>query len=341
MPHERDSRRRYRAALRLPWRARSTDPLADLQALRELRLRGEVPRARPKLTWRRALRWVAVAFAAWIGLSIVLFVISSLFAAGVSSQAEQALSGSGFPLWSASNILVLGSDQRPKGSHEPGASTSGPSRSDVLMLIRAGGGHSARLSIPRDTIVDIPGHGNYKINAAYAFGGAELAVKTVESFLGIKINHVVEVNFTNFPKLVNAMGGVDFTTRVCILSLISGGFRNGGYTLRLSHNLCHPGESDLTRAMRQQQLFTAMKQRLFSFSSFVRLPLIAWAAPQALKTDMGPFSLMGLFASLEVAGSPPTRILQPDSTATLPDGEVGLVVSPAERRAAVQRFLAG
>ena len=75
----------------------------------------------------------------------------------------------------ANNILVLGSDRRQKDSKEPGAETSGPSRSDTIMLIRTGGGHSARLSIPRDTVVEIPGHGLQKINAAYAFGGPALS----------------------------------------------------------------------------------------------------------------------------------------------------------------------
>src|ERR1700690_4210760 len=99
----------------------------------------------------------------------------------------------------------------PAGPEGPGADVGGPSRSDTMMLIRTGGGHSARLSIPRDTLVDIPGHGYAKINAAYYYGGAALAIRTVESFLGVKVNHVVLINFTNFPQLVNAMGGVTYT----------------------------------------------------------------------------------------------------------------------------------
>ena len=81
------------------------------------------------------------------------------------------LDPAGSPLTSANNILVLGSDTRQKNSKEPGAEKTGPGRSDTIMLIRTGGGHSARLSIPRDTVVEIPGHGLQKINAAHAFGG--------------------------------------------------------------------------------------------------------------------------------------------------------------------------
>ena len=81
------------------------------------------------------------------------------------------LDPAGYPLTSANNILVLGSDRRQKNSKEPGAETTGPGRSDTIMLIRTGGGHAARLSIPRDTVVEIPGHGLQKINAAHEFGG--------------------------------------------------------------------------------------------------------------------------------------------------------------------------
>ena len=192
----------------------------------------------PRPWWLRLLRWAASALAAWIGISVVLFVISSLTAQGVPASAVAALDGGGIPPFSASNTLVLGSDARPVGSLEPGADVGGPSRSDVMMLVRTGGGHSSRLSIPRDTLVDIPGYGLAKINAAYAIGGPALAIRTVEDFLGIQVNHVVLINFTNFPKLVDAMGGVTYTGS-CVVSFISGGFRNGGFTLRLQSGTHH------------------------------------------------------------------------------------------------------
>ena len=78
------------------------------------------------------------------------------------------------------------------------------------MLLRIGGGANASLSIPRDTVVDIPGHGTNKINAAYAFGGAALATQTVKEWLGIEVNHVVEVSFENFPQLIDALGGATY-----------------------------------------------------------------------------------------------------------------------------------
>jgi LCP family protein required for cell wall assembly len=353
---------RYRAGRRLPG-TRESETGEQSVALRYPRRPGreECPR-RPwleRLTPKRVLLGLLALVLGWLLLSLVLFLVSAHFErTPPPSEVASVLKPAGFPLTSANNILVLGSDRRPKGSREPGANTSGPSRSDTIMLIRTGGGHSARLSIPRDTVVEIPGHGMQKINAAYAFGGPALSISVVERYLGIPINHLVEVNFEDFPQLIDAMGGVDYTGG-CMISEISGGFRNGGFTLRLSpgthrlngkqalalartrKNLCAPSQTDLQRAEHQQALFQDMKSRLLSLSSFVRMPLIAWNAPPAIISDMSGPTLLGLFGALTVGGTPPTRVLKPSGNVTLPDGEEGLSVSESERRAAAARFLAG
>jgi LCP family protein required for cell wall assembly len=324
------------------------------------------PRRRPhlrgsdgRITLRRVLLWIALAIAGWLALSLVLFLVSAQVEQGkVSAEAKAALRSAGFPLTSANTILILGSDARPAGSKEPGANPGGPSRSDTIMLWRVGGGHAARLSIPRDTIVDIPGHGRQKINAAYAFGGAALSIRTIEQYLGIPINHLVEVSFTNFPKLVDALGGVDVTTgRVC--SRINGGQQNGGITLdlpagtnhldgrqalalaRTRKNACNPAEDDLTRAKRQQQILSAMKGSVLSPMTFVRLPWVSWYTPKTMHTDMGGPTLLGFFGAVATSGSPPVEVLRPSAFETLPDGGSGLVVSDAEKQAAARRFLGG
>jgi LCP family protein required for cell wall assembly len=288
----------------------------------------------------------------WILLSLVLFLVSSHFErTAPPSDVAGVLDPSGFPLTSANTILVLGYDKRQKNSKEPGADINGPSRSDSIMLIRTGGGHAARLSIPRDTVVEIPGHGLQKINAAYAFGGPALSISVIKHYLGIPINHLVEVNFENFPQLVDAMGGVDYTGG-CVVSYLDGGSANGGFTLRLGggthhlagrarENRCAPQETDLNRELRQQALLQDMKSRLLSLSSFLRLPLISWSAPPAIISDMSGTELLALFGALSIGGTPPTRLLQPSGSVTLPEGGEGLAVSEAERRSAVAQFMAG
>jgi LCP family protein required for cell wall assembly len=321
------------------------------------------PGARPswwrRITPKRAVLGLLAAIVGWLALSLVLFLVSSHFRrvsppANVASQLEPA----GFLLTSANNILVLGSDKRQKDSKEPGADINGPSRSDSIMLIRTGGGHAARLSIPRDTVIEIPGHGLQKINAAYAFGGPAESISVIKHYLGVPINHLIEVNFENFPELVDAMGGITYTGG-CVVSYLDGGSADGGFTLRLSagthhldgeealalartrENRCAPQQTDLQREERQQKLLLDMKSQLLSFSSFLRLPLISWNAPPTIISDMSGPELLTLFGALEIGGTPPTHLLTPTGQIMLPDGEEGLTVSEESKRAAVARFMAG
>ncbi len=105
------------------------------------------------------------------------------------------------------NILLLGSDTR---SGSEAALVSG-SRADSIMLahIPADGKGVYLVSIMRDTWVNIPGYGSAKINAALNYGGISLQVATVENLLGIKIDHVAEIEFEGFKALVNSVNGVD------------------------------------------------------------------------------------------------------------------------------------
>ena len=103
--------------------------------------------------------------------------------------------------------LHRGGDQRATDRQRT-ASTA-PYRSDTIMLIRAGGGTFRKLSIPRDTLADVPGQGPQKINSAYAFGGAKLEVRTVEDLLGIDIDQVAIIDFAGFRKFIDAIGGID------------------------------------------------------------------------------------------------------------------------------------
>ncbi len=356
-PDEPPQYTRYRAGRRLlPRRGEEEQRVRPEQPARG---RGLAAGWQQRITPKRVVLGALALIAGWIALSLVLFLVSSHFErVPPPSNVAGVLDPGGYPLTSANTILVLGSDRRQKNSKEPGAETTGPGRSDTIMLIRTGGGHKARLSIPRDTVIEIPGHGLQKINAAHAYGGPAESISVIEHWLGIPINHLVEVNFENFPQLIDAMGGVNYTGG-CIISRLDGGFSQGGYTLRLSkgthhlngkqalalartrENLCAPSETDLQREEHQQALFTDMKNTLLSPSSFVRLPWIAWNAPPAIISDMSGETLVGLFGALAISGTPPTRVLKPSGSITLPDGEQGLTVSESERHAAVARFLSG
>ena len=258
----------------------------------------------------------------------------------VSDATRASLDRSGNLLTSPNNILLLGSDRRP-GEKDRG-------RADTIMLMRYGGGKAARLSIPRDTEVNIPGHGSSKVNAAYAIGGTSLMVETLKQYLGIEINHVVEIDFKGFPKFVDALGGVNMTFGKCIVSRFEGRtvhFRRGEHHLngkqaldvvRIRKNRCDPSQSDLTRARRQQQFLEAVKGKIVSPLTFPRWPWVGWSAPRAIVSDMGGLELMELYWDMETSGKLKPRILRPENPGANP-----LQVSPAEKQAEVQAFLDG
>jgi LCP family protein required for cell wall assembly len=352
--------RRYHSRTN-PFGAGSADAIPDPQEIRAAgRARDTATRRkRPRVTFWRVVGACFGLLVFWVALSAVLFLISSHFErTPLPGNVSAVLDPAGFPLTSANNILVIGSDRRPKNSKEPGAETTGYGRSDTLMLIRTGGGHAARLSIPRDTVVEIPGHGLEKINAAHEYGGPAESVSVIKHWLGIPINHVVEVNFENFPQLIDSMGGVSYTGG-CIFSEVDGGASQGGITLRLPagthtldgrealalartrENKCAPGQDDIQREEHQQALFNAMKSQLLTVGSFVRLPLISWNAPPAIISDMTGPELLGMFTALAVTGTPPTRVLKPTGTYTLPSGEEGLTITNGAKSRDVARFMAG
>ena len=115
------------------------------------------------------------------------------------------------------------------------------------------------------------------------------------------------------------------TGRIC--SEISGGVRNGGFSLFLSpgthhldgrdaltlartrENKCNAASTDVTREGYQQKILNAIKAQLLSPSTFFRLPWASWAAPQAVRTDMDGFTLMSLFIASELGGSAPVQFL--------------------------------
>lgn len=114
------------------------------------------------------------------------------------------------------NYLIIGSDSRafvdtPAQAKAFGdAKDVGGQRSDVMMIVHTepASGTALVVSFPRDTMVKIPGHGTDKLNAAYAYGGPDLTIRTFHQDFGIPIQHFLAVNFEGFQKIVNAIGHV-------------------------------------------------------------------------------------------------------------------------------------
>ncbi|MGH2941017.1 MAG: LCP family protein [Solirubrobacterales bacterium] len=367
--------------LKLPWKRREE--------------RGPRP-GRRKPPARRIAFWVGIAIVGWIVVSLLSFAISAqLQSFKLSGEAKDALHGNPFLLTSAQNILVMGTDARPVNTKEPGAANNpkcyeqqekgesphppceqGEYRADTLMVIRAGGGTFNKLSIPRDSWAEIPGNQPAKINAAFAYGGAALEIKTVEKFLNVKIDHVAIINFTGLENLVDAVGGVQVNLKHKLCADIAGGAGHGqgGITLRLSKGentldgqqalaysrIREPSEcpgkgksaftlgySDIDRENAQQEVINGIKDRLTSFTripyNFIKGPIIGWDAPKAFVSDMGFFTMPQLVISAAIGGTGAPNVLCGTSAkeaAKCGQGPEGSIEVPQSvRRKAVHRMM--
>jgi LCP family protein required for cell wall assembly len=106
------------------------------------------------------------------------------------------------------NYVLLGSDSRDPGNQ-------GNGRSDTIMVVHLNAKRTKAyiISFPRDMYVNIPGYGRNKINAAFAFGGPQLAVRTLESLTGVRMDHVVLIDFEGFIRLTEDLHGVTVTNK--------------------------------------------------------------------------------------------------------------------------------
>ena len=117
--------------------------------------------------------------------------------------------------------LVVGSDSRDDLTEEErkelGTGGEVGQRTDTIMLLHTGDGPNLLMSIPRDSIVSIPGHGDSeKVNAAYAYGGPQLLIRTLENETGIRIDDYIEIGFGGFVGMVDAVGGVEICPKTAM-----------------------------------------------------------------------------------------------------------------------------
>jgi LCP family protein required for cell wall assembly len=221
----------------------------------------------------------------------------------------------------AVNILVLGSDSRSgKENQALGGGSSTGARSDTAMVVHIDAGRTAAtvVSIPRDTLVTRPScplesGGSTSVaygamfNSAYSVGGPVCAVKTVESITDVRMDHYIEIDFSGFAKLVDALGGVTVTTDEDIddddshLTLKAGTHHlNGKRALAFARTRHGIGDgSDLGRIGLQQKLVKALLEQISStnlLTSPTKLYSVTDAITGSLTTDTGLDSLTELMS---------------------------------------------
>ena len=181
------------------------------------------------------------------------------------------------------NILVIGSDRRY---------SQGNGNSDTLIIVHVDPkiGFMSILSLPRDLRVVVPGHDLQKINAAYAFGGPALAIRTVKQATGININHYMEVDFNAFKDITTVLGGVyvDVDRRYDDGQIqFEPGYQllEGTQALRYVRTR-HDQNMDFGRMLRQQRFLTALRAQAGGWDLPFKLPGLIKALFKNVDTDL-------------------------------------------------------
>lgn len=202
-------------------------------------------------------------------------------------------------------VLIMGIDERAEDV----------GRTDTLMLamLDPETDCAALLSIPRDTRVHIKGYGLDKVNAAYAYGKVPLAERTVEDFLGVKVNHYLIIDTKAFVKVIDAIGGVDINVEERmyyedpwdddggLLIDFQPGHQHMDGCEAVTYVRYRDAEGDAGRIRRQQAFMRACMERLLSPSVLVNLPTVVQEIASSVRTDLSIPQLLELAGSLKQA----------------------------------------
>jgi LCP family protein required for cell wall assembly len=227
---------------------------------------------------------VLVAALSWLGLGQVSGQISRINVFGSLSDRPEKTSR-------ALNYLVVGSDSREGLSRAQirqlkvgSTAVAAGGRSDTMFLVHISKKRDAAfiISLPRDTLVQVPAHMSQdgttniperpgKLNAAFAFGGAPLLIQTIEAKTNLKIDHYVEINFAGFTGVVDALGGIEVCSKVPINDpkshlVMSAGTHtlDGIEALKYVRTRDFDGRGDIGRMERQQQFVSAVLRKATS-----------------------------------------------------------------------------
>lgn len=206
-----------------------------------------------------------------------------------------------FGMKNAANVLIVGVDEE----------SNGHSRSDTVLLARIQLRPRRQvtvISLPRDTRVEVPGHGYHKLNAAFAFGGAPLTRQTVEAAVGVTVDHVVVINSAGLAELVDALGGVsvnvpkrmdyDDNAQDLHIHLQPGTHRLNGEQAVGFVRYRSDGMGDLGRVQRQQVFVKAVAQESMSLGMVSKFGAVRKAIGKAVKTELSTRQVLALANSL-------------------------------------------
>lgn len=283
---------------------------------------------KPRRRWRKIIIIaLAVVLVAAIGMVAYFSLRASSAISEIPRMTDALPTGSrpavATPSASAANapvnILLIGTDRRD-------ATERG--RSDSFILVHVSGDRKSvyLISFPRDMWVEIPGHGQAKINAAYSYGGEALAVETVEKLTNVRIDHVATTNFENFVALVDVVGGVtvdnpvastgrDTMTGVVYTWPKGKVTLDGASALAFSRQRYELPNGDLDRALRQRALLKALAVKIATpevLANPVRLNNLIGSISQYVTVDSAMTNdvILGLATSMRITGGDQISMLQ-------------------------------
>ena len=316
---------------------------------------------RPQKRWTfwRILRWtlaVVLISGVTVGGAVAYYVWNRLERITTTSDpnlkaADKQLAEVVDPATQPAVALVLGYDKRYGEKGQRG-------HSDTLMLMRVDPRTKALslLSLPRDLWVNIDGLGTRKINDAYAYGGAPLAIKTVSQLLGVKINYYVPVNFHLFRKTVDTFHGVYIDVDRRYLHVNNGygdyseinlqpGYQKLSGLQALQYVRYRHLDSDFIRTARQQAFVREFKRRLDVWSAGTNLFGLLDSLPNDLKVrgsakgqSVGPKTILRylkLLSQIKRGNMVQVRIV---GTTGMINGASVVEASPSTIRDAVNQF---
>jgi polyisoprenyl-teichoic acid--peptidoglycan teichoic acid transferase len=250
------------------------------------------PAVRRRPLWARVVRWSAFGLGG-------IFTLLVLAAVGIV-----AVLGWSFTLKQRTNVLIMGldrtvSDQNPNIVYPV-------SRTDTLIAATfdPAGRRAYLLSVPRDTRASIPGHGTTKINAAHAWGGGPLAIRTTENFLGVRFPYYIEITERGLVRLIDAVGGVNVHIEKDLnyddnwdglhIHLKKGYRRLGGKAAVEFARFRHDPLGDIGRITRQQEVMNGLLDELRRPRVVLRVNRILGVFQEDIQTNLDRQQLITL-----------------------------------------------
>jgi len=242
----------------------------------------------------------------WRRRIVAVLVLLLVAAAGFATHLDlglariDALPGDGSVTSKGTNWLIVGSDSREGLTAEQRRrlATGGDvgRRTDTIILLHRGSNGTVLVSLPRDSLLAVPGHGRDKLNAAYSYGGAKLLVRTVERATGLRIDHYVEIGLDGFVDAVDALGGVEICPGQAIRDPKAGldvqaGCQEADSATALGYVRTRqtPGD-DFARTERQREFLANLVDRATSPLTLLnpfRIVPFTTAASRAITVDAG------------------------------------------------------